>query len=322
MAAVPTLKQQLISYHTELITQLEDKYIDIISKLLQQKKAIILKIQNELYQHLQRINNLTNKPVICDTNGVQTSCTGNELLWEQNTASSNDSNENEENSNSNDCTDNTLKAEFDEESESESEPESHCGPIFSLNESNQSNHNNKNISFKCNYCDKQFKQISGLTQHVRTHTGERPFECSYCGKAFKQQTTLKNHLRIHTGEKPYKCDECGKRFTQRGVLINHRCTQNVEKMNAAISDLEKPYKCNYPDCKYRTKWRNGLIIHIRGHTGECPYVCDYCNKGCKSKSELTIHERKHTGYKPYKCQLCNKSFAQSSRLKSHIKSIH
>ena len=92
MATVATLKQQLISSHNELITQLEDKYMDMISKLLQQKKAIILKIQNELYQYLERIDNLNNKTSICDTNDVQSACTENGLLWEQNLVSSNDSN--------------------------------------------------------------------------------------------------------------------------------------------------------------------------------------------------------------------------------------
>ena len=58
MATTAVLKQRLISHHNSLIENLENKYMNHICSLLQQKKCIILEMQNQLYQQFERIDNL------------------------------------------------------------------------------------------------------------------------------------------------------------------------------------------------------------------------------------------------------------------------
>lgn len=36
-----------------------------------------------------------------------------------------------------------------------------------------------------------------LTEHARTHSGEKPYPCSHCTAAFRSRSNLDKHLRLH-----------------------------------------------------------------------------------------------------------------------------
>ena len=85
----------------------------------------------------------------------------------------------------------------------------------------------KALPYACEHkgCGKRFSQSQHLTNHERTHTGERPFACEHkgCGKRFSQSQHLTAHERSHTGERPYACEHegCGKRFSRSEHLTVH-----------------------------------------------------------------------------------------------------
>ena len=51
----------------------------------------------------------------------------------------------------------------------------------------------------CQFCTKEFKNVSQLRRHERDHTGDRPFKCDVCEKSFTLSRNLCAHKRTDTG---------------------------------------------------------------------------------------------------------------------------
>ncbi|CAL8251543.1 unnamed protein product [Boreogadus saida] len=127
---------------------------------------------------------------------------------------------------------------------------------------------------------------TNMTNHMRTHSGEKPYGCNQCMMRFSTSSHLKSHMRTHSGEKPYGCDQCLKRFSQSSHLKTHMWTHSGEK----------PYSCD--QCVKRYSQSSDLKVHMRTHSGEKPYRCDQCVKRFSRNSSLKYHMKTHSGDKP------------------------
>ena len=59
---------------------------------------------------------------------------------------------------------------------------------------------------------------------------------------------------------------------------------------------------------------------MRRHTGELPFVCEFCAEGFRRESSLKLHmQRQHENLpRTHKCALCPKTFYQKWDLKNHM----
>ncbi|KAM6248679.1 zinc finger protein 335 isoform 2-T2 [Porphyrio hochstetteri] len=136
-------------------------------------------------------------------------------------------------------------------------------------------------SFPCPVCNRIYPMQKRLTQHMKTHSTEKPHMCDKCGKSFKKRYTFKMHLLTHIqaiANRRFKCEFCDYICEDKKVLLNHQ----LSHMN------DKPYKCSF--CKYSTFREDFLVSHMAvKHTGGKPFACEFCHFTTKHKKNLRLH---------------------------------
>lgn len=135
--------------------------------------------------------------------------------------------------------------------------------------------------FQCPICHKVYPQQKRLTQHMKTHSAEKPHMCDKCGKSFKKRYTFKMHLLTHIqslGDSKFKCEFCDFTCDNKKQLLNHQLSHTNDR----------PFKCDY--CKYTTAKEEFLVSHMAiKHTGEKPFSCNMCHFMTKHRKNLRLH---------------------------------
>ncbi|XP_021494053.1 zinc finger protein 335 isoform X1 [Meriones unguiculatus] len=138
-------------------------------------------------------------------------------------------------------------------------------------------------SFPCPVCGRVYPMQKRLTQHMKTHSTEKPHMCDKCGKSFKKRYTFKMHLLTHiqaVANRRFKCEFCEFVCEDKKALLNHQLSH--------MSD--KPFKCSF--CPYRTFREDFLLSHVAvKHTGAKPFACEYCHFSTRHKKNLRLHVR-------------------------------
>ncbi|RLN88395.1 hypothetical protein BBJ28_00004296 [Nothophytophthora sp. Chile5] len=119
----------------------------------------------------------------------------------------------------------------------------------------------------------------------------RAFQCPdvRCGRRFNRKYTLTEHMKTHTGERPHVCRarSCGKRFSTSGNLLRHM------RLHGAIQPVECPMKgC---PCTFLSDTK--LAKHMKSHYAPRTHACKVsgCGKAFSTTGNLNRHlKNQHT----------------------------
>ncbi|CAL8148589.1 unnamed protein product [Orchesella dallaii] len=140
--------------------------------------------------------------------------------------------------------------------------------------------------FQCKVCEEKFEREGFLRAHMKSHLADEVlvFTCTVCKAPCKTKASRDAHMKLmHEETKDsFCCEECGKIFRSKLKLSLH-----VGKSHTDPS-LWK-FQCKVEGCGRRLFTKQRLTAHLRTHTKENPYVCQFCGGAYRYKSTLRAH---------------------------------
>ncbi|RXG67216.1 RE1-silencing transcription factor, partial [Armadillidium vulgare] len=127
----------------------------------------------------------------------------------------------------------TYDEPFDHEfspEENECDKESPEAPIRSSRELREKRKYEKKKKepkkFECPQCTYATFRKHHFTDHLFTHSNEKPYKCLHCDYACNRKFNLTKHLLTHSTTKLFKCSECDYSTNNKQTLTRHKLTHS------------------------------------------------------------------------------------------------
>uniref|UniRef100_A0A1A9X339 C2H2-type domain-containing protein n=1 Tax=Glossina brevipalpis TaxID=37001 RepID=A0A1A9X339_9MUSC len=178
--------------------------------------------------------------------------------------------------------------------------------------------------YSCELCSFKTPVYSRLINtHAKIHFDDRNYKCDQCEKAFKNSKQLKNHRRWHrtrTGNRDtntlkelaamHRCAHCGALFSQLKSLRGHFCKNRETQLQCDV-------------CQKSVSSRASLKLHMLTHCdSDKRYKCQNCDYSTNDHNAYRRHKMSHEQKKMYQCPYCDYKSVQSVAYQKHMHQKH
>ena len=109
-----------------------------------------------------------------------------------------------------------------------------------------------------------------------------------------------------------------KRNSNSEISLFKSKKKRSSRATAVYSRVDGLYRCPFTDiCSYTSKFSSNLPKHIRIHTGERKYSCDYCDKTFTDANSCLSHKLRHPESGGQKCTKC-KRLIEPTKFEDHM----
>uniref|UniRef100_A0A1A9ZD37 C2H2-type domain-containing protein n=1 Tax=Glossina pallidipes TaxID=7398 RepID=A0A1A9ZD37_GLOPL len=157
-------------------------------------------------------------------------------------------------------------------------------------------------------------------------------KCKDCTYVCNNREELKAHRNENHSLLIHICMSCGESYPTAQALGRHtrKCTPSNPREGKDITNNknaeEERETLQCDECNFRATYKSELLYHRLYHTygvmGKNQLIkCPLCEKTFR-KHSLRCHLRQHTNEKIFKCNFCNLQYSRRHNLKDHVKKSH